>query len=62
MAPQKARLTHPTEQLSLDAARLVTHAAEAKAAQIGVPMNIAVVDGATHLLSFVRMQGAKSTS
>ena len=60
MAPGK--LTHATEQLTVEAARLITSAAEGKAVELGVPMNIAVVDGATHLLHFVRMQGAKSTS
>ncbi|KAK7514598.1 uncharacterized protein IWZ02DRAFT_468108 [Phyllosticta citriasiana] len=48
--------------LTLAAARAAVEAAEAKARAIGVPMNIAVVDSATHLLHFSRMDGAKVTS
>jgi len=39
-------------------ARRVIAAAEAKAAEIGQPMNIAVVDGGGNLVSHVRMDGA----
>jgi uncharacterized protein GlcG (DUF336 family) len=36
----------------------VLAAAEAKAAHLGQPMNIAVVDGGGNLLAFIRMDGA----
>jgi uncharacterized protein GlcG (DUF336 family) len=36
----------------------VIAAAKAKAAEVGVPMNIAVLDGAGHLKAFLRMDGA----
>ncbi|KAI3393431.1 hypothetical protein diail_4267 [Diaporthe ilicicola] len=52
--------TIPT--LTIAAAKAATAAAEAKAAELGIPMNIAVVDSSTHLLSFARMDGAKLTS
>ena len=48
--------------LTLAAARAAVEACEAKAREIRVPMNIAVVDSATHLLHFSRMDGAKFTS
>lgn len=54
--------TTTTRTLTISAAKAATAAAEAKAASIGVPMNIAVVDAATHLLAFTRMDGAKLTS
>ena len=40
-----------------DARQLIAHA-EAKANELGVPSNIAVVDAGGHLLAFVRMDGA----
>lgn len=46
------------ESLSLGDARRLIMAAEAKAAQIGVPSNIAVVDAGGNLLAFARMDGA----
>ena len=46
------------ETLSLGDARRLLAAAEAKAAQIEVPSNIAVVDAGGNLLAFVRMDGA----
>src|SRR3990170_3370045 len=36
----------------------VVAAAKAKADSIGVPMNVAVLDGAGHLKAFLRMDGA----
>lgn len=48
--------------LTLEGARTALQAAEARAKQIGVPMNIAIVDSACHLLAFARMEGAKITS
>jgi uncharacterized protein GlcG (DUF336 family) len=44
--------------ISLKEARHVIAAAEAKANEIGQPMNIAVVDGGGNLVSHVRMDGA----
>lgn len=40
-------------------AQIVIDAACAKAREIGVPQNIAVVDAAGHLVAFRRMDGAK---
>src|SRR5246127_5205399 len=44
--------------VSLADARRVIGAAEKKAAEMGQPMNIAVVDGGGNLVSHVRMDGA----
>jgi uncharacterized protein GlcG (DUF336 family) len=44
--------------VTLADARRIIAAAEAKAAEIGQPMNIAVVDGGGNLVSHVRMDGA----
>ena len=44
--------------VTLADARRVIAAAEAKAAEIGQPMNIAVVDGGGNLVSHIRMDGA----
>jgi len=46
------------DTLSLGDARRLLMAAEAKAAQIEVPSNIAVVDAGGNLLAFARMDGA----
>jgi uncharacterized protein GlcG (DUF336 family) len=44
--------------LNLADARTIIAAAEARAAEIGQPMNIAVVDAGGNLVSHVRMDGA----
>jgi len=44
--------------ISLDEARRIISAGEAKAEEIGQPMNIAVVDAGGNLVSHVRMDGA----
>lgn len=44
--------------LKLEDARRVIAAAEQRAAEIGQPMNIAVVDGGGNLVAHVRMDGA----
>jgi len=44
--------------ITLNEARRVIDAAEKKAAEIGQPMNIAVVDGGGNLVAFARMEGA----
>lgn len=48
--------------LTLEGAKIAVAAAEKKAKEIEVDMNIAVVDASTHLLHFSRMEGAKITS
>lgn len=49
-------------KLTLEGARAVLAAAEGRAEEIRVPMNIAVVDDGGHLLVFERMDGAKLSS
>ncbi len=49
-------------KLTLHDAKIILEAAERKAQEIGVPMDIAVVDDGGHLLAFYRMDGAKITS
>ena len=44
--------------LTLDDAKHILSAAEAKAASLGIAYNIAVVDAGGHLLAFVRRDGA----
>lgn len=44
--------------INLDAAQAVIDKACAHALAIGVPMNIAVVDGGGHLVAFARMDGS----
>lgn len=46
------------EGVTLTQAQAVVEAARAKAEEIGVPMNIAVVDAGNNLSTFVRMDGA----
>lgn len=63
MAPiPKLTATKHTESLTLEAAKIAVAACEEKARSMGLAMNIAVVDAATHLLHFSRMDGAKLTS
>lgn len=54
--------TRSTESLTLVGAKLAIAASEKKAKEIGVDMNIAIVDSSTHLLHFSRMPNAKITS
>lgn len=49
-------------KLTLQGAKIMLAAAEAKAAEIGVAMDIAIVDDGMNLLAFHRMDGAKLTS
>ncbi|HEV3218663.1 MAG TPA: heme-binding protein [Candidatus Acidoferrales bacterium] len=51
---------HP--KLTLEGARAVLAAAERRAIEMKVPMDIAVVDDGGHLLAFARMDGAKLSS
>ncbi|MCI0343309.1 MAG: heme-binding protein [Planctomycetales bacterium] len=49
-------------RLTLAGAKTILAGAEARAREIGVPMDIAVVDSGGLLLAFARMDGAKLTS
>lgn len=55
-------LTKSSVKLTLDGARLMLEAAEKKAMEIGVPMDIAITDEGGNLIAFHRMDGAKITS
>jgi uncharacterized protein GlcG (DUF336 family) len=44
--------------LTIDRARVVIAAAEAKAREIGVPVVVAILDAGVHLKAFARMDGA----
>jgi len=49
-------------RITLDDAKIILRGAEKKAKEIGVDMDIAVVDDGGNLLAFYRMDGAKITS
>ena len=49
-------------RLTLSDARKILEGSEAKAGEIGVDMDIAVVDDGGHLLAFIRMDKARITS
>jgi uncharacterized protein GlcG (DUF336 family) len=51
-------VTQQLTSLTLDDARRIVAAGEARAAEIGQPMNIAVVDAGGDLILHVRMDGA----
>jgi len=55
-------VTRNNPKLTLEGAQLVLAAAQARAAEIRVPMDIAIVDDGGHLLAFARMDGAKLSS
>jgi len=55
-------LTRNIIRLTLAGARAILAGAEAKAREMNVPQNIAVVDEGGHLLAFARMDGAKLSS
>ena len=57
MATKKTE-TSKSLGVTLEAARNVIRAGEAKAAAIGQPMNIAVVDAGANLVALERMEGA----
>jgi len=46
------------DSLSLEDAKRMLSAAEAKASSLGIPYNVAVVDAAGHLVAFLRQDGA----
>ena len=51
-------MTKSYRTLTLDDAKLMLSAAEAKASNFGIAYNIAVVDAGGHLIAFVRQDGA----
>ncbi|KPI36353.1 putative 15.0 kDa protein in dhaT-dhaS intergenic region, partial [Cyphellophora attinorum] len=53
---------HRPAHLTHAAALAACAAVEAKSKEIGVPMNIAIVDASLYLLHFTRLPGAKLTS
>jgi glc operon protein GlcG len=55
-------VTRNHAKLTLEGAQAVLAAAERHAREMGVPMDIAVVDDGGHLLAFARMDGAKLSS
>jgi uncharacterized protein GlcG (DUF336 family) len=55
-------VTRDNPRLTLQGARLILAAAVRRAAALGVPMDVAVVDEGGHLLAFNRMDGAKISS
>ncbi len=57
-----ALITRNQAKLTLEGARAVVAAAQRRAEETRVPMNIAVVDDGGHLLAFERMDGAKPAS
>lgn len=57
-----ALVTRTRPRLTLEGARAVLAAAQRRAAEIRVPMDIAIVDDGAHLLVFERMDGAKPSS
>lgn len=61
--PQKPPLvTRDRVLLNLAGAETVLEAAKAKAAAMGLKVNVAVVDDGGHLLAFARMDGARPAS
>ena len=50
--------TGTTMRVSLNSAEAIVAAARRRAEEIGVPMNIAVVDDGNNLVAFARMEGA----
>jgi len=57
-----ALVTRNHPKLTLEGARAVLGAAQRRAEEIRVPMDIAIVDEGGHLLAFERMDGAKTSS
>ncbi len=58
---EKSSIYKSSLKLTLEGAKLMLIAAEQKAMQIGVPMDIAIADEGGNLLLFERMDGAKIT-
>src|ERR1700733_8059388 len=55
-------VTRHRPKLTLEGARAVLAAAQHRAQEINVPMNVAVVDDGGHLMAFERMDGARPAS
>ncbi len=55
-------VTKENPKLTQEGALAVLAAAQKRAGEIGVPMDIAVVDDGGHLMAFARMDGAKLSS
>jgi uncharacterized protein GlcG (DUF336 family) len=55
-------VTRNNPKLTLEGAQTILAAAQARAAKIKVPMDIAIVDDGGHLFAFARMDGAKLSS
>jgi uncharacterized protein GlcG (DUF336 family) len=60
ITPTAARL-RSTNSITLSAALLVVEVARAKATELGVPMNIVVVDAGGNLVAFARMERGVSS-
>lgn len=52
------RLAMSSSPITLQQAQTIIEAAQGKAREIGVPMNVAVVDAGSNLTAFARMDGA----
>lgn len=61
-ATAKSLVNRDRIALTLEGAQVMMEAAQNKAREIGVDMDIAIVDSGTNLLCFHRMDGAKITS
>jgi glc operon protein GlcG len=59
---KKPLVTRDRIQLNLAGAETVLQAAQAKAAAMGLKVNVAVVDDGGHLVAFARMDGARPAS
>jgi glc operon protein GlcG len=57
-----ALVTRNSPKLMLEGARAVLAAAQRRALEINVPMDVAVVDDGGHLMAFERMDGARPSS
>jgi glc operon protein GlcG len=57
--PDVTLVARNTPRLTLAGARAVLDAAERRAVEMKLPMDIAVVDDGGHLLAFIRMDGSK---
>jgi glc operon protein GlcG len=62
MTQQAKATTKPSIKLTHHGAMIALQAAIAKAEDLGVPQNIAIVDDGGNMLAFVRMDGAKLLS
>ncbi|HVK09994.1 MAG TPA: heme-binding protein [Gemmataceae bacterium] len=59
---KKPLVTRVRVQLNLAGAEMIVEAVKAKAAAMGLKVNVAVVDDGGHLLAFARMDGARPAS